>query len=37
MWDRDTDTHVDQLVPSLQKLICFIREYVSQLELGTMV
>lgn len=37
LWGRGTDTHINQLVSPLQKLVCFIRERVPQLELGTMV
>lgn len=36
-WGRSRSTHVDYLVPPLQKLICFIREDISQLELRAIV
>lgn len=34
---RDTDTHVNYLVPPLQKLVCFIGEEVSKLKLRSIV
>lgn len=36
-WSRDLDTHVDDLVSAFQKLICFIGQYVPQLELRAVV